>query len=117
MMRDAVQGWLCGPDKMTDNTLAHDPETYVAMIEGRDKRIAELERRVSSLDCRYAGKWAETSGCHCPLDAPCARCASDRRIAELDSSLKEAGRIILTSDYQAQKREWSALLARIGLAP
>ncbi len=34
---------------MTDHTLDHDPETYVAMIKGRDDRIADLMIAINSL--------------------------------------------------------------------
>jgi hypothetical protein len=53
----------------------------------KDRRIAELEARVSSLDCRHAGRYYETSGSHCPIDKPCMRCKDERRIAELESLL------------------------------
>lgn len=56
-----------------------------------EARVAELESRLSSLDCRYAGGGvAEVSGSHCPADIPCDRCMAEHRVAELEAMLNAA---------------------------
>jgi len=40
--------------------------------------VDALERERAKLDCRYAGRYAEASGSHCPLNAPCLRCRLER---------------------------------------
>ena len=63
-------------------------EFGAALISAR-ARVADLESRLSSLDCRYAGAGvAEVSGSHCPADNPCDRCAAERRVAELGQSVR-----------------------------
>ena len=42
----------------------------------------------SSMDCRFAGRWAEMSGSHCPAERPCARCTAEREIEKLQSDVE-----------------------------
>ena len=73
-------------------------EALVHNIERAEKaeaRVAELESRLSSLDCRYAGGGvAEVSGSHCPADIPCDRCMAERRVAELEEGISTAMQLI-----------------------
>ena len=69
-------------------------EALVHNIERAEKaeaRVADLEARLSSLDCRYAGAGiGEVSGSHCPADIPCDRCMAEHRVAELEAMLNAA---------------------------
>ena len=54
------------------------PTDLLVVAQGR---ITELERILTSLDCRYSGGGlAELSGSHCPPGNPCDRCIAERRI-------------------------------------
>lgn len=69
-------------------------EFGAALIAAR-ARVAELETRLSSLDCRYAGGGvAEVSGSHCPADIPCDRCMAEHRVAELEEGISTAMQLI-----------------------
>jgi len=51
------------------------------------KRVRSLEAQVTGFDCRFAGKWAEMGGSHCPPGKPCQRCeldAAERRAEEAE---------------------------------
>lgn len=54
----------------------------VRVARERDEASAQLattRRTLSALDCRYTGGGvADVSGSHCPLGAPCERCAGER---------------------------------------
>ena len=61
-------------------------ERVEAQRDALKARVADLEARLSSLDCRYAGGGiGEVSGSHCPADNPCDRCVAERRIAGLEA--------------------------------
>ena len=49
-----------------------------AAREAAETRVAELERHRTKLDCRFVGRYAETSGSHCPDGEPCQRCELER---------------------------------------
>ena len=61
------------------------------------ERIAEQDRHITSLDCRFAGHVAELSGKHCPPGQPCERCEAESRAeraeAERDAAMDEARRL------------------------
>lgn len=61
--------------------------------ELRNEQLEENNRRLrqerSAMDCRYAGRYAETSGSHCPIESPCLRCCAERADAEV-ARLREA---------------------------
>lgn len=42
-------------------------------------QLAECQRSREQLDCRFAGKYWEESGSHCPADNPCMRCELEAR--------------------------------------
>lgn len=57
-------------------------------------RVADLEEHRARLDCRFAGRYAEVSGSHCPADDACQRCRLERAeedIAIRDAALRDAG--------------------------
>ena len=65
--------------------------SYCRELATLPARVADLESRLSSLDCRYAGGGvAEVSGSHCPADIPCDRCMAEHRVAELEAMLNAA---------------------------
>jgi len=57
------------------------------------ERIAEQDRHISSLDCRFAGHFAELSGKHCPPGQPCDRCEAEAMVeraeAERDATRRD----------------------------
>lgn len=60
--------------------------------EAAEARARDLERQRTEADCRFAGRYAEMSGSHCPIGDPCQRCqlaAAEARVAELEAALKE----------------------------
>ena len=64
----------------------------------RDRLRAELDEATklkmraqtinSSMDCRFAGQWAEMSGSHCPAERPCDRCTAERELADRDARIE-----------------------------
>lgn len=52
------------------------------IAQARDAVAVRAER--DALDCRYAGRYADISGSHCPLDKPCVRCRAEQAEAERD---------------------------------
>ena len=56
-------------------------------LAAAEARARALERRRTEADCRFAGRYAEMSGSHCPIGDPCQRCqleAAEARVAELE---------------------------------
>jgi hypothetical protein len=49
------------------------------------ERIAEQDRHIASLDCRFAGHVAELSGKHCPPGQPCDRCEAEARVERAEA--------------------------------
>lgn len=80
-------------------------------------RVAELEAHRTELDCRYAGKWADSSGSHCPIDGPCMRCRLERAEEELtlanEHEAQAVANVARLSSELAKARENEARLAHL----
>lgn len=63
------------------------------------EHIAEQNRHIASLDCRFAGHFAELSGKHCPPGQPCDRCEAEAR-AERAEAERDAARKMLAECYR-----------------
>lgn len=84
---------VCWPDTTSVPPQEWGADCPAALRE----RIAEQDRHISSLDCRFAGHVAELSGKHCPPGQPCERCEAEARAeraeAERDAAMDEALRL------------------------
>lgn len=85
-------GRLAGADDLTVGDVWSLAEACEAAQRERDEAWRSRER----LDCRFAGRFVEMSGSHCPLENPCVRCQAESAEAAL-ASLREQVRKFLDS--------------------
>lgn len=67
------------------------------------KECERLRAERSQYDCRFAGRYWEASGSHCPLGSPCARCREDSLLSRVKNQSDAAMSLVEAHDAVSEE--------------